>query len=322
MTDDAALSDLLRRLGELAYRFTSVTPETHALVNARAGARLAASLADVLGWNRPFSSNLLPSELFECMRRAGACEQSSDGSWRATLRVSSVGHLLLAHSAFPTVEQDAVFFGPDSYRFARAIRQLGVSATRAVDVGCGSGVGGIVLSHFGELSEPVVLADINPKALGLARVNAAAAGVQAEITHSDVLRNVDGRVDLVLANPPYLVDDSARAYRHGGDALGAALSTRIVKDSLERLDRDGGGSLLLYTGVAIVGGEDPFLRAISDDLVASGARYDYEEIDPDVFASELNRPAYAEVERIAVVLLRATLGTERAGGARRGSATR
>jgi SAM-dependent methyltransferase len=313
MTVDPELALLLRRLAELDYRFTSVTPETHALVNARSSSQRAASLRDVFGYSRPFSAELLPSELFAAMKRADACVAVSDELWRATLRVSTVGHLLFAHSPFPTVEQDAVFFGPDSYRFARAIRQAAPSATRAVDVGCGSGVGGIVLGHFGELTDPVVLADINPKALALAAVNAQAAGVEAEITQSDVLRDIDGRVDLVLANPPYLVDDAARAYRHGGDSLGAALSTRIVKESLQRLDRDGGGSLLLYTGVAIVDGADPFLRSITDDLVASGARYDYEEIDPDVFASELTRPAYHHVDRIAVVLLRATLGAKNDG---------
>jgi methylase of polypeptide subunit release factors len=221
--------------------------------------------------------------------------------------------LLFVHSAYPTLEQDAVFFGPDSYRFARAIRKSCFTATRAVDVGCGSGVGGVILSHFGELTEPVVLSDINPKALALATVNAAVAGADAEIVQSDVLRDIDGTVDLVLANPPYLVDDASRAYRHGGEALGAALSTRIVKEALQRLDRDGGGSLLLYTGVAMVHGTDPFFGSISDDLRASGARYEYEELDPDVFASELSRPAYQDVDRIAVVLLRATLEAKQRG---------
>jgi methylase of polypeptide subunit release factors len=309
----AALVELLRNLGELGYRFTSVTPETHALVNARPSCQLATSLTDVLGWNRPFSAELLPGPLFDSMQRAQACTPVADGLWRATLRVSSVGHLLFVHSAYPTLEQDAVFFGPDSYRFARAIRKSCFTATRAVDVGCGSGVGGVILSHFGELTEPVVLSDINPKALALATVNAAVAGADAEIVQSDVLRDIDGTVDLVLANPPYLVDDASRAYRHGGEALGAALSTRIVKEALQRLDRDGGGSLLLYTGVAMVHGTDPFLASISDDLRASGARYEYEELDPDVFASELSRPAYQDVDRIAVVLLRATLEAKHRG---------
>jgi hypothetical protein len=42
-------------------------------------------------------------------------------------------------------------------------------------------------------------------------------------------------------------------------------------------------------------------------LAQSGARYSYEELDPDVFSSELSAPAYARADRIAAVLLHATL---------------
>jgi methylase of polypeptide subunit release factors len=306
-TRSAALEAILSQLAALDYRFTSVTPETHALVNARPENRQARSLRDVFGYSRCFVPELLPQALFDAMRAAGACEQQADGTWRATLRVASIGHLLFLHSSFPTLDADSVFFGPDSLRFARALRQLGLSATRAVDVGAGSGVGGVVLSHFGALEQPVVLADVNPRALELAGVNARFNGIAAETVCSDVLRNVDGVVDLIISNPPYLVDDQERAYRHGGAAHGSELSVRIVEEALARLDRDGGGSLVVYTGVAMLGERDPFFERIRDSLNQSGARYSYEEIDPDVFASELRRPAYAEAERIAVVLLHATL---------------
>lgn len=304
------LQALLTELSRLEYRFTTVTPDTHALVLARKQRGSARSLRDVFGWNLPFSSDVLPASLFAAMQAADACERISEDAFRATVRVSSVEHLLFAHSAFPTVQPDAVFFGPDSYRFVRAIRQHGATATRAVDVGCGSGVGGIVLSHYGSLASPVVLADINPRALHLASVNAELAQVPAEVVKSDVLGGVDGRVDLVISNPPYLVDGGARAYRHGGGAHGEALSTRIVRESLSRLDRDGGGSLLLYTGVAIIDGEDPFLTSIREDLRQSGAQYSYEELDPDVFAGELTEAPYDDAERIAVVLLHARLGRD------------
>ncbi len=309
MSTTDGLKAMLSRLAALQYRFTAVTPDTHALVNSRAGNDRARSLRDVFGWNRQFLPDILPDGLFDLMRAAEACRAEANGSWRATLRVASVGHHLFLYSAYPTLANDSVFFGPDSYRFARAVRQLGATATRAVDVGCGSGVGGIVLSHFGSLAKPVVLADINPRALELARVNADRAGVAAEIVHSDVLRGVDGAVDLIIANPPYLADAAGRAYRDGGSEGGAALSARMVKEALVRLDRDGGGSLLMYTGVAWQAEVDPFWSSIENDLKHSGAQYTYEELDPDVFASELNQPTYAQVERIAIVLLHATLGS-------------
>lgn len=304
----AELKALLTELTRLEYRFTTVTPETHARVLSRKERAPARTLRDVFGWNLAFQPGILPPGLLQLMQTAGACEPLSGGAWRATLRVASVGHLLFAHSAFPTVESDAVFFGPDSYRFVRAIRQLAETATRAVDVGCGSGVGGIVLAHSGSLESPVVLADINPRALEFSRVNAELSHVSAEVLQSDVLRGVDGRVDLIISNPPYLVDRGGRAYRHGGGTHGEGLSRRIVRESLARLDRDGGGSLLLYTGVAIVDGEDSFFASIREDLQRSGAKFSYEELDPDIFSTELSEPAYADAERIAAVLLHARVG--------------
>ncbi len=47
----------------------------------------------------------------------------------------------------PTAERDAVFFGPDTYRFAIFLRHHVQQAARAVDIGCGSGAGGLALGH-------------------------------------------------------------------------------------------------------------------------------------------------------------------------------
>ena len=69
----------------------------------------------------------------------------------------------------------------------------------------------------------------------------------------------------------------------------------------------GGGKLLLYTGAPIVAGEDQLLGELALTLREADARYEYEELDPDVFGSELESPAYRDVERIAAVFLNATL---------------
>ena len=89
--------------------------------------------------------------------------------------------MLLLHSAFPTEAADAVFFGPDTYRFGQAI--LGKSGQaraeavrRALDVGCGTGAGGLLVARAWPGAE-VVLTDINPAAVAAARVNAAANGI-------------------------------------------------------------------------------------------------------------------------------------------------
>jgi hypothetical protein len=98
-----------------------------------------------------------------------------------------------------------------------------------------------------------------------------------------------------------MADPAERAYRHGGGALGEQLSLRIVEQALYRLAP--GGSLVLYTGVAMIDGCDPFLDALTPRLESPLFAWTYRELDPDVFGEELLNPGYQRVERIAVVAL-------------------
>lgn len=82
------------------------------------------------------------------------------------------------------------------------------------------------------------------------------------------------------------------------------MSLRIVSESIGRLAL--GGSLLLYTGVAMVAGSDPFLEAVKPLLGSDAYGWTYRELDPDVFGEELEKPGYEQVERIAVIALTVT----------------
>jgi SAM-dependent methyltransferase len=298
----AALVELGRALGDAGYSFVTPTPETHRRVVARSGDAPARDLRDVFGLSRAFEAGLLPDRLRALLERAGALRPAGEGRWRSAVRFSSAEGTLFAHSAHPTLDGDAVFFGPDTYRFLALLRREATWAERAVDVGCGSGAGGIALARAG-VAGRVVLADVSPAALRLAEVNAALAGVAAELVESDVLATVGGRFDLVVANPPYLVDARRRVYRDGGGALGIDLSVRIAREALARLEP--GGRLVLYTATPIqAGGRDPLREALEPVLAAADAGL-YEELDPDVFGEELDAPAYARTERIAVVAVTA-----------------
>ena len=59
--------------------------------------------------------------------------------------------------------------------------------------------------------------------------------------------------------------------------------------------------MLLYTGVAIVDGRDALCEALERALPDLGCTLRYREIDPDIFGEELEKPPYADVERIAAV---------------------
>lgn len=310
-----ALSDLLAEVGATGYRFITPTPATHQRFLANRGRDAAASLRDIFGWNLPFPASLVTPALHAAMQRAGVLGASGN-LFRSSVRIANLGDLLLLHSAYPTTQEDAVFFGPDTYRFARFIEHSLPAVAdparrlRLLDVGCGSGAGGLFTARIMCRRNPglpppeVVMNDINPLALQFTAINAARAGIDVTLASGDALAATSGEFDLIISNPPYMQDGDKRAYRDGGTGLGRALSVRIAGEALQRLAP--GGTLLLYTGVAMTDADDPFLAALRPLLAQRGCLWSYEEIDPDVFGEELERPDYARVERIAAVGLVAT----------------
>lgn len=295
----------LVRLGEellqRRYEFVTVTPATHRRVLARAfdweNADEASRLRQVFGYSRGFQAGQLPRSCLDLLAQA-ECLEEQGPNLRSRVRFSSLNGKLYVHSSYPTSEAGAVFFGPDTYRFCAALERYCPSVNRLVDVGCGSGAGGLSVAAR---ARSVVLTDINARALELSGVNAALAGLAAELVESDALSNVTGEFDAVIANPPYLLDPEHRLYRDGGGSLGEALSVRIVREGLARLGA--GGTLIMYTGAPIVDGKDQFWHAARPLVEAAGARIRYTELDPDVFGEELDHPSYQHVERIAVTLL-------------------
>ena len=299
---DAALSRLLAYLRRQDYRHTTITPLTHAHVLANRAGASGSTLRDLFGWNIPFDNQSFPVELVDLLQDADLLE-AVGRQWRSRIRVSSIDDALFLHSGFPTEQEDAVFFGPDTYRFVRFMRQALAAAplhrgSRILDIGCGSGAGGLMLARQCEGAN-LVLNDINPLALRYCAVNAAGLGLDATMVQADSLAAVDGEFDLIVANPPYLVDAEARTYRHGGDDLGRSLGLRMATQATGRLAP--GGRLLFYTGVAMVNGQDPLLAELAPVMEQAGLSWRYEEIDPDVFGEELLQPAYKQVDRIAAV---------------------
>ena len=120
-----------------------------------------------------------------------------------------------------------------------------------------------------------------------------------QMVSSDLYTNIEGTFDLIVSNPPYLVDGLERAYRHGGGEFGSLLSMRILEEGIDRLAP--AGQLLLYTGSAIVDGVDLFRKHLEKQLSRRSLRFSYEEIDPDVFGEELEHPPYDQADRIAAV---------------------
>jgi methylase of polypeptide subunit release factors len=257
-------------------------------------------LRDIFGWNRPFDPVEIDTVILDLLRQAEAIEESS-GALRSRVRVAALGNHLFLHSSYPTTAPDSVFFGPDTYRFCNFLAaELTAMASPKwiVDMGAGSGAGGILAA--GCAGDPrLTLVDINPAAARVAQINARFARVDAEIVVGD---RIPEGCDLVIANPPYMIDGDHRSYRDGGGLFGGEVALSWARQAIAALAP--GGALLLYTGAAFVEGEAPLLEELRSLSGDTGADLTTREIDPDVFGDELARPDYARVDRIAAVGIR------------------
>jgi len=302
-----ALVSLGRYLLEQDYRFHPVTQETQAIVIAREQSGMC-SLEDVFGWNRYFTTAQLAPDMLRLLDEAGLLEPSPDNSrtYRSRCRASTWQDAVYFHSSFPTDAQDSVFLGPDTFRFLRALSACVEAESthamqRIVDLGSGAGPAAIMLAKRFPGAQ-VIASDINQNALALARINAEINRVEnVQFIESDLFAAIEGDFDLVTANPPFIFEDGGKAYSDGGGNLGLEISLRIVAASISRLRIN--GRLLLYTGVPIQNGCDHFCQEVRQLCQQQQVDLRYEEIDPDIFSTELRRTCHQATDRIAAVWL-------------------
>lgn len=295
---EVGLVRLLERLQDAGYRF--VTPNTGTVgLNRQRRGPAKRSLRDIFGWSLSFSPQDLPAAIFEDAAESKLLAPDGD-LWKSRVRVSSVDEHLFAHSAYPPRGADAVFLGPDTYRFARFISAClrAPVAGAVLDIGTGAGVGAVLASRLCPGAR-VIATDVNADACRLARANAAAAGAHVEVIETPDLPPPPERFDLILANPPFISGRFGRTYRDGGDMDGSEISLRWALDGAERLRP--GGRLIMYTGSAIRDGVDAFRAALEARALQRGLHLDYDEIDPDIFGGSLRQGHYQGVERIAAV---------------------
>lgn len=110
------------------------------------------------------------------------------------------------------------------------VKDLDKPYGKVLDLGCGYGVIGIVFKRLYPHLQ-VVMADINRRALELARGNAVLNQVKfIEIIESDGLAAIPGSFDLVLLNPPVRSgkDNIFRLYKEAMGSLVAGGSLYIV----------------------------------------------------------------------------------------------
>lgn len=111
---------------------------------------------------------------------------------------------------------------------------------RALDIGTGNGIQALLAAAH---CDEVVATDINPRAVDLARANAARNGIaNVDVRAGDLFEPVAGeRFDLIVANPPFVVSpDNDLRFRDGD----ADLCARLVGGVADHL-ADGGLAVVM-----------------------------------------------------------------------------
>jgi len=115
----ASLVHLLQQVAASGYHFITPTPVTHQRVLAQRDSS-GTTLRDIFGWNLPFALDTIAPDLLASMSHADTL-QSSGPLLRSTVRIATLDNDVFLHSAYPTLQDTAVFFGPDSYRFDKLL---------------------------------------------------------------------------------------------------------------------------------------------------------------------------------------------------------
>ncbi|MER5970299.1 class I SAM-dependent methyltransferase [Streptomyces sp. NPDC002055] len=129
---------------------------------------------------------------------------------------------------------------------------------RALDLGTGSGVQALHAAHHADL---VTATDLNPRALGFARLTLALSGApEADLRQGSLFEPVAGEegYDLIVSNPPFVIsprsaDGPRLTYRDGGMA-GDDLCRTLVQQAAGHLND--GGHLQLLANWQHTQGED------------------------------------------------------------------
>ena len=80
------------------------------------------------------------------------------------------------------------------------LKQINKTHISILDMGCGYGFIGIVLAK--KLDSLVTLADVNKRALHLAKENSRASKVEAQIVESSIYDKISDTFDIIVTNPP------------------------------------------------------------------------------------------------------------------------
>ena len=141
-----------------------------------------------------------------------------------------------------------------------------LDSPRVLDVGTGSGAIALALADEHPGAQIVAL-DSSPEALALARENAAACELEIELRPGDIRDSIEGRFDLVVSNPPYVLPEEietlepeVRDWEPREALVGVGVPETLAERSRELLAPGG------WLAVELGEGQQAVYAALLDDL--------------------------------------------------------
>jgi release factor glutamine methyltransferase len=143
----------------------------------------------------------------------------------------------------------------------------GIEAPQIIDVGTGTGA--IALALKQERPDATVVAtDVSADALALAQENAEANELDVRFVEGDLLAGVEGPLDLVVSNPPYVgaeeldgLEPEVRDWEPRGALADEGQTLRLARDARSVLD-----------GWLVIEVHEERAQALSDELAKLGYR--------------------------------------------------
>lgn len=122
----------------------------------------------------------------------------------------------------------------DSYLLEKYVKKYAKKGMKVLDVGVGGGILSLAAKKKGS---KVLACDINPQAVNLCKQK------EIDCVLSDLFKEIDGKFDLIIFNPPYLPEDQredaeSKTITTGGK-YGYEILKRFFKEAREHLRRQG-----------------------------------------------------------------------------------
>jgi methylase of polypeptide subunit release factors len=189
--------------------------------------------------------------------------------------------------------------GESTITLCRAAFRPNGSVEAALDLGCGAGTGALVLARC---ARRVVGTDINPRAIVLARANAAINGVtNVAFREGDLFAPVAGEAfDLVISQPPFVpMPDGAdaAAFLHGG-RRGDEIARRLLAGLAPHLTTK--GRALVMIEWPDDGSEPPAQRvraAVGPDALHV-LSIEGPTVNPEVYATAYTAAAHPRLDHV------------------------